>query len=265
VSVPAPAAHCRCLPAPATRTCGPALRAWQPPTPPPRPPARDALPYRLTAAAPPDCRYLGAVTASIQSNEGFAPLTAQADCPSDAVPGGGSMTCKFTAPLPVGGAASNPANWENVYVTLNLATGGSCQGSGSVSQQGVNPTPSACPDGISTGVSGWTSTTGDFHGTLTIQNSNSAAVAIDDVHVQINNNVPVAPLFPTASCTRTTVPAGGSVTCSFNAHLPDLSSIKAGSKWTQVMSTVQFTDDSSCGASLSLGGAQPGPIVYGRK
>jgi hypothetical protein len=51
----------------------------------------------------------------------------------------GSMTCKFTAPLPIGGAASNPANWEDVYVTLNLATGGSCEGSGSVSQSAPGP------------------------------------------------------------------------------------------------------------------------------
>jgi hypothetical protein len=91
------------------------------------------------APATPACRYLGKVAALIESDEGFAPLTAKVACPSDAVKGSSSMTCTFTAPLPIGGAAGNPANYEDVYVTLNLATGGSCQGSGSVSQSGPGP------------------------------------------------------------------------------------------------------------------------------
>jgi hypothetical protein len=66
--------------------------------------------------------------ARIESREGFQPLSAQASCPEGFVKPQGTMTCKFTIPLPQPGSkASNPYYWEDAYATVTLGSAATCE------------------------------------------------------------------------------------------------------------------------------------------
>jgi hypothetical protein len=105
------------------------------------------------------------------------------------------------------------------------------------------------------------------YGTVTLSNPNQFDMPISSVKVQVNNNVPVAPLFTTANCASNVVPANpepyqlGTTTCSYQVSLPT-NGIAAGfSSWPSVMATAAIgMSNAQCSSGLTYISSQP--FVY---
>jgi hypothetical protein len=60
------------------------------------------------------------VSVALFNNVPVAPIYLTADCPTNSVAAGTSMTCVFTATLPVSGPASSPRVWTLAQGTLTF-------------------------------------------------------------------------------------------------------------------------------------------------
>lgn len=150
-------------------------------------------------------------------------------------------------------AASNaliPVVVAAVLVVLVLGTPATAAASGPrrMLHQSLTYIPSSSCSGLTTQITAQTNGA-TISGTITLTNGAYGPINIDHVTVQLNNNVPVAPMFVTANCAGDTqVPANpvegavGSITCIFSQPLPASGPAANSAAWTQAMATVTLAD-----------------------
>lgn len=118
-----------------------------------------------------------------------------------------------------------------------------------------------------------TESAGVVSGTVFIANSQAYPIPLAAVTVQVNNDVPVAPIFADAVCQAgMSVPTSpqpfalGTLACTFSAQLPSAGIASDPSRWTGVMPkvTVAMSNAHCSGAVAPIQQSTPsGPLVYG--
>jgi len=105
-------------------------------------------------------------------------------------------------------------------------------------------------------------------GEVQLSNPNTFDMPIGSIKVQLSNNIPVAPLFTTAECQSSVVPANpqpyqmGTATCTFTFSIPT-NGIAAGfSHWPSVMATAVIgMSNAQCPSAVFPVASSP-PLVY---
>ena len=108
------------------------------------------------------------------------------------------------------------------------------------------------------------------YGTVTLTNPNTFDMPIGSVKVQVNNNVPVAPLFTTANCASSVVPANpipyqlGTTMCTYQVSLPTNGIASDFSSWPSVMATATIgMSNAQCSSAVTQISSPKPFIVYG--
>jgi len=96
------------------------------------------------------------------------------------------------------------------------------------------------------------------YGTVTLSNPDTFDMPIGSVKVQVSNNIPVAPLFTTANCASSVVPANpipyqlGTTVCSYQVSLPTNGIASGFSSWPSVMATATIgMSNAQCGSGVT--------------
>jgi len=108
------------------------------------------------------------------------------------------------------------------------------------------------------------------YGTVTLTNPNTFDMPIGSVKVQVNNNVPVAPLFTTANCASSVVPANpipyqlGTTMCTYQMSLPTNGIASDFSSWPSVIATATIgMSNAHCSSGVTQISSSNPFIVYG--
>lgn len=215
----------------------------------------------------------------------------------------GTLTCLYRVALPTSGIAAGANRWPSAMASAKIGmSGAKCssavtqisstyrnqllqalQGSssgGSMPSQPSGPTFAPAPQQgqlgyVPSGCQGLTVTTyahtnqqpGTISGTVVLTNPTFTDIPISGVKVTLANNVPVAPMFTTATCPGGVVPYNpqpytvGELVCTFSFTLPTNGPAAKPSVWTGAKSTATIAmSNAQCSSAVAKVGP---PLLYG--
>eukprot|EP00877_Chromochloris_zofingiensis_P005424 jgi/Chrzof1/14883/Cz09g19140.t1 len=177
------------------------------------------------------------VTVTLANNVVVEPIIVQASCPGSVISGNSQVSCSYVASLPTSGIAQGFSAWPTATAMARFIAGSQCSSGAVDITPPSNPAAPTCSD-VLVSTTASVGASGTVTGTVTLTAQDSLTVIFQSVQVMLANNVPVAPIYVTASCPGISVEPGSSIQCPWVATLPANGIASSPSQWPTATANV---------------------------